>query len=184
VVTPPQGYASPTPLEVALEVVTQIRRHPHAVPLQPGLRHWAMVEQQLRASDAPGTRVPAADHAALAIESGCDWSTTDTEFFRCAGLHARHPLRKALEAAAETSTILPASYSRPPHATKPKPGTGVFRGAGFSRVPEDRATRCGCLSLCHPCLRMDDQYGCGRPRGHGVPSKRRFFSSWPTMSPS
>jgi uncharacterized protein len=75
----------------------------HAVPLKPGPRHWASFELLLRARDAPGTLGPAASHAALAIASRGDWRTTDKEFFRCAGLHARHPLRKALEAAAETS---------------------------------------------------------------------------------
>ena len=96
VVTPPQGCARPTPLAVALEVVTQSRGQPHAVPIRPGPRPWAMVEQQLRASDATGNRVPDADHAALAIESGYDWITTDKGFLRFAGWRARHPFRKAL----------------------------------------------------------------------------------------
>jgi predicted nucleic acid-binding protein len=79
VVTPPQGFARPTPLAVALEVVKQIRGQPHAVPLRPGPRPWAMVELLLRASDATGTLGPDAFHAALAIEA-CDWSTTDKGF--------------------------------------------------------------------------------------------------------
>jgi uncharacterized protein len=90
-------------LAEALEVVKQSRGQPHAVPVRLGPRHWAIVEQLLRARDALGTLGPAASHAALAIASRGDWSTTDKEFFRCATLHARHPLRKALEAAAETS---------------------------------------------------------------------------------
>jgi len=40
--------------------------------------------------------VPNAYHAALAIESNCDWITTDKVFLRFPGLRARHLLRKAL----------------------------------------------------------------------------------------
>ncbi len=96
VVTHPQVFARPTPLVVALEVVKQIRDQPQAVPIRPGPRHWAIFEKLLRASEAKGNLVPDAYHAALAIESGCDWSTTDKGFLRCAGWRARHPLRKAL----------------------------------------------------------------------------------------
>jgi toxin-antitoxin system PIN domain toxin len=77
VVTPPQMFARPTPLAVALEVVKQIRDQPQTVPIRPGPRPWAMFETLLRSSDATGNLVPAAYHAALAIESGCDWLTTD-----------------------------------------------------------------------------------------------------------
>jgi uncharacterized protein len=80
VVTHPNVFERPTPLEVAQEVVKQIRGQPHAVPSRPGPRHWSMVETLLRASDATGTRVPEASHAALAIKSGGDWITTDKGF--------------------------------------------------------------------------------------------------------
>jgi uncharacterized protein len=96
VVTHPNVFERPTPLEVALEVVKQIRSQPQAVPIRPGPRHWAIFEKLLRASDATGNLVPDAYHAALAIESGCDWITTNKGFLRLAGLRARHPFRKAL----------------------------------------------------------------------------------------
>jgi uncharacterized protein len=96
VVTHPNVFERPTPLEVALEVVNQIRGQPQAVPIRPGPRHWAIFEKLLRASEATGNLVPDAYHAALAIESGCDWITTDKRFLRFAGLRARHPLRKVL----------------------------------------------------------------------------------------
>jgi toxin-antitoxin system PIN domain toxin len=72
VVTPPKVFARPTPLVMALAFVNQLRGQPHAVPIRPGLRHWAMVAKLLRASDATGNLVPDAYHAALAIASGCD----------------------------------------------------------------------------------------------------------------
>jgi toxin-antitoxin system PIN domain toxin len=96
VVTHPNVFERPTPLDVALDVVNQIRGQPQAVPIRPGPWHWAIFEELLRSSDATGNRVPDAYHAALAIESGCDWITTDKGFLRFAGLRARHPLRKAL----------------------------------------------------------------------------------------
>jgi uncharacterized protein len=67
VVTPPKVCALPTSLEVALEVAHQIRSQPHAVPIRPGPRHWAIFEKLLRASDATGNLVPDAYHTAVAI---------------------------------------------------------------------------------------------------------------------
>jgi uncharacterized protein len=96
VVTHPKVFERRTPLAVALEVVNQLRGQPQAVPIRPDPRHWAIFEKLLRASDATGNLVPDTYHAALAIESGCDWITTDKGFLRFAGWRARHPLRKAL----------------------------------------------------------------------------------------
>ena len=96
VVTHPKVFEQPTPLAVALDFVTQIRSQPQAVPVRPGPRHWTIFEQLLRASNATGNLVPDAYHAALAIESGCEWITTDKGFLRFAGLRARHPFRKTM----------------------------------------------------------------------------------------
>ena len=96
VVTHPKVFERPTPLAVALDVVNQIRGQPQAVPIRPGPRHWTIFEKLVRSSEAKGNLVPDAYHAALAIESGCDWITTDKGFLRFPGLRARHPLRKAL----------------------------------------------------------------------------------------
>jgi predicted nucleic acid-binding protein len=37
--------------------------------------------------------VPDAYLAAMAIESGCEWVTTDRDFSRFSGLHWRYPLQ-------------------------------------------------------------------------------------------
>ena len=42
VVTHPKVFERPTPLAVALDFVNQIRSQPHAVPIRPSPRHWAM----------------------------------------------------------------------------------------------------------------------------------------------
>jgi uncharacterized protein len=96
VVTHPKVFEQPTPLEVALDFITQIRSQPQAVPIRPGPRHWTIFEHQLRARNATGNLVPDAYHAALAIESGCEWITTDKGFLRFAGLRVRHPFRKTM----------------------------------------------------------------------------------------
>ena len=96
VVTHPKVFEQPTPLAVALDAVNQIRGQPQGIPIRPGPRHWAIFEKLLRSSEAKGNLVPDAYHAALAIESGCDWITTDKGFLKFAGLRARHPLRKTL----------------------------------------------------------------------------------------
>ncbi len=96
VVTHPKVFECPTPLCVALNFVNQIRGQPQAVPVRPGSRHWTIFDELLRSSEAKGNLVPDAYHAALAIESGCDWITTDKGFLRFPELRARHPLRKAL----------------------------------------------------------------------------------------
>lgn len=96
VVTHPKVFERPTPLAAALDVVNQIRGQPQAVPLRPGPRHWDIFERLMRSIEAKGNLVPDAYHAALAIEWGCDWVTTDKGFLRFPGLRARHPLRISL----------------------------------------------------------------------------------------
>ena len=78
---PPKVCARPMPLAVALEVVHRLHGQPHVVPIRPGSRPRAIVEQLLRASDATGNLVPDAFHAALAIDRGADWITTDKGFY-------------------------------------------------------------------------------------------------------
>ncbi|EAR21997.1 type II toxin-antitoxin system VapC family toxin [Nitrococcus mobilis] len=96
VVTHPRVFERPTPLDRALAFVHQVRSQPQAVPIRPGPRHWAIFEKLVRLSKAEGNLVPDAYHAALAIEAGCDWITTDKGFLRFPGLRARHPFRKTL----------------------------------------------------------------------------------------
>jgi uncharacterized protein len=96
VVTHPKVFERPTDLAMALDVANQIRGQPQAVSIRPGPRHWSIFEKLLCVSEAKGNLVPDAYHAALAIESGCDWITTDRGFSRFPGLRARHPLRKSL----------------------------------------------------------------------------------------
>ncbi|MBA3248777.1 MAG: type II toxin-antitoxin system VapC family toxin [Geodermatophilaceae bacterium] len=92
IVTHPRVFASPDSLEAASAFVSAVRDQPHCVPVSPGPRHWDLFLQLGRAVGAQGNLVPSAYLAALAIESGCEWITTDRDFARFPGLRWRYPL--------------------------------------------------------------------------------------------
>ena len=91
IVTHPKIFNPPSPLEDALEFVNTIRSQPNCVLVTPGKRHWAIFDALCRESNAKGNLIPDAYYAALAIESGCEWITTDRDFSRFAKLHWRNP---------------------------------------------------------------------------------------------
>jgi uncharacterized protein len=92
VVTHPKVFNRPTPLETALAFVDLLRTQPNCVPVSPGQRHWDIFTGLCRAAGVKGNLVPDAYLAALAIESGSEWITTDRDFSRFPGLRCRHPL--------------------------------------------------------------------------------------------
>lgn len=92
VTTHPRVLDPPTPLERALEFLEALRAQPNAVLLQPGPRHWDIFTKLCTAAGAKGNLVADAYHAALAIEHGCEWITTDRDYARFPGLRWRHPL--------------------------------------------------------------------------------------------
>ena len=93
VVTHPKVFAKPSPLAAALEFTKQLRSRPNCVPVAPGRRHWDIFCGLCTQAGAKGNLVPDAYLAAMAIESGCEWITTDRDFSRFKGLRWRHPLR-------------------------------------------------------------------------------------------
>lgn len=92
VVTHPRVFEVPTPLATALAFVAELRERPNRVDVTPGARHWSIFAELCRGADARGNRVPDAYLAALAIESGCEWITTDRGFARFPGLRWGAPL--------------------------------------------------------------------------------------------
>src|SRR5207245_1792000 len=91
VVTNPRAFKDPTPLERALEFVTELRDRPQAVEILPGARHWSLFVGLCRQARARGNLIPDAYLAALAIEHGCEIATNDTDFARFPGLRWLHP---------------------------------------------------------------------------------------------
>jgi len=92
VVTYPRIFNPPSPLEAALRFVQEIKARPNYVEVKPGPRHWEIFLKLCRAANARGNLVPDAYLAALAIESGSEWITTDRGYGRFPGLRWRHPL--------------------------------------------------------------------------------------------
>jgi toxin-antitoxin system PIN domain toxin len=86
VVTHPRVFKKPSPIEAALRFADQIRDQPQCALVAPGPRHWEIFARLCRVADARGNLVPDAYLAALAIESGCEWITTDRDYGRFPGL--------------------------------------------------------------------------------------------------
>ncbi|MBA2291782.1 MAG: type II toxin-antitoxin system VapC family toxin [Gemmatimonadales bacterium] len=92
IVTHPRIVHPPAPIEAALGFANAFRAQPNAVLIAPGIRHWEIFQRLCRQAGARGNLVPDAWLAALAIESGCEFVTTDRDFARFPGLRWSHPL--------------------------------------------------------------------------------------------
>jgi len=91
-VTHPRVFKTSTPLDKAWAALAQIRDQPNAVRISPQTHHWDIFAGLCKKVHAKGNIVPDAYLAALAIESGSEWITTDHDFSRFPGLRWRHPL--------------------------------------------------------------------------------------------
>jgi toxin-antitoxin system PIN domain toxin len=93
VVTHPKVFHTPTPLAEAMNFVRVLRDRPNRVTVQPGGRHWGIFMELCRVAEVRGNLVPDAYLAALAIECGAEFITTDGDFRRFRNLSVRHPLQ-------------------------------------------------------------------------------------------
>ena len=91
VVTHPAVFNPPSPLKAALAFADEILSPEHAVSVVPGPRHWEIFTRLCRDANARGNLVADAYLAALAIESGSEWISTDGDYARFAGLKWRRP---------------------------------------------------------------------------------------------
>jgi len=92
VVTHPRVFQQPSPLPAALAFADEVRARPNCVVVGPGERHWDIFSRLCRESSAKGNLVADAYLAAMAIESGSEWITTDRDYARFPQLRWRHPL--------------------------------------------------------------------------------------------
>ena len=92
VVTHPKVFHPPTPIAAELAFAHAFRVRPNAVLVAPGARHWDIFTRLCREAAAHGNLVPDAWLAALAIESGCEFVTTDGDYARFPDLRWRRPL--------------------------------------------------------------------------------------------
>jgi uncharacterized protein len=91
VVTHPRIFHPPTPQAVAMTFCQYLLDQPNAVVISPGERHWSIFTDLCSRANARGNLVADAYLAAMAIESGCEWITTDRDFSRFPGLRWRQP---------------------------------------------------------------------------------------------
>jgi len=84
-------YRSPSSVEEAFSFCNAILEAPNATVLTPQERHWSIFQDLCAKSQASGNLIPDAWFAALAIEAGCEWITTDGDFARFDGLRYRRP---------------------------------------------------------------------------------------------
>jgi len=83
----------PSTLTDASTFVMQLRDLPNRVSIGPGPHHWAIFSRLCESDGAKGNLIADAYLAAIAIENGCEWITTDRDFSRFPALKWRHPLR-------------------------------------------------------------------------------------------
>ena len=92
IVTHPGIFSPPSEIGPAMEFASQVRNQPNCILINPGPRHWPIFIRLCQQVNAKGNLVPDAYLAALAIESGSVWVTTDRDYSRFPGLKWRHPL--------------------------------------------------------------------------------------------
>jgi hypothetical protein len=91
IATHPRIYVSPSRLDDALAFARVLLEQPHCTIVQPGSRHFSIFEDLCVKARAHANLVQDAWFAALAVESGCEWITTDGDFARFPGLRWRRP---------------------------------------------------------------------------------------------
>lgn len=91
IVTHPRVFNPPSDILAALEFANQLRDQPNCVRVTPGQSHWTIFERLCHSAGVRGNLVPDAYLAALTMESGSEWITTDRDFSRFPGLKWRHP---------------------------------------------------------------------------------------------
>lgn len=91
VVTHPRVFREPTPVELALQFLDALHASPAVVTVDPGERHWPIFQDLCQRLSLRGNDIPDAYLAAIAIEQGVVWVTSDRGFARFPGLRLEHP---------------------------------------------------------------------------------------------
>lgn len=91
ITTHPRIYRRPSSHANVFEFCRLLLQQPNATVTTPGERHWAIFEDLCVKAKATGNLAQDAWLAALAMESGCEWITTDRDYARFPGLSWREP---------------------------------------------------------------------------------------------
>lgn len=92
IVTNHRLFIDPSSPEKALEFCTAVLDAPAASSVRPTERHWPVFERLCRSVRARANIIPDAYHAALAMEHGATWITTDRGFAMFPDLRWSAPL--------------------------------------------------------------------------------------------
>jgi toxin-antitoxin system PIN domain toxin len=92
IATHPKLFNPPSSLGSAMEFAATLRGQPNCIAVTPGPRHWEIFKDLCRVTGARGNFIPDAFLAAMALEAGWEWITTDQGFARFPNLRWRHPL--------------------------------------------------------------------------------------------
>jgi uncharacterized protein len=82
IVTTQRIFKAPTTAAQAFEFLDRLMKTPGCSVVRPGPNHWSIFQRLCERGQVRGKIVADAAHAALAIESGCEWVTADTDFAR------------------------------------------------------------------------------------------------------
>ena len=84
--TNPRIFKQPSERDEALQFCETLLEQENCQLIQPGPRHWPIFVDLCRRAQASGNLVQDAWFAALAIEHGCEWITSDRDYSRFPGL--------------------------------------------------------------------------------------------------
>jgi len=92
IATNPRAFDPPASPESAFAFTSALRDHPRAVAVSPSTRHWRLFMDLVLSTGIRGSDTTDAYLAAIAMEHGCNWWTTDSDFARFNGLRWRNLL--------------------------------------------------------------------------------------------
>lgn len=92
IATHPSIYRTPTPRGIVESFLDALMAGSAVIAVRAGERHFGIFRELCRRVDCRGNLVQDAYLAALALEHGCTWFTTDRDFARFPGLVWSHPL--------------------------------------------------------------------------------------------
>lgn len=91
IVTHPRIFQVPTPTAEALAFIERLSAGPAVVAVAPGARHWGVFAQLCTTVRARGNLVADCYLAALALELGSTWVTSNRDFARFVDLRIELP---------------------------------------------------------------------------------------------
>ena len=84
-------FRQPSTVTETLAFCEALLEPAHSTLIHPGARHWSIFTDLCESSNASGNLVQDAWFAALAIENGCQWISTDVDYDRFCGLRWQRP---------------------------------------------------------------------------------------------